>query len=145
MISKDSRVNVTNITYNLIFGVTDTGLPVTASIIDLMDNPEIYRATPEIPGIAYKVPLYDDKGIKRLRDIRVAPFTGQGGISNNQSYCVVNKDDKTVLSWTFKFEKNTDNVIKFLTKQYAIEHVSNIYGNDSKLEVISFDEVQKGY
>lgn len=145
MISKDSRVNVTNITYNLIFGVTDTGLPVTASIIDLMDNPEIYRAIPEIPGIAYKVPLYDNNGIKQLKSVYVVPFTGQGDISNNQSYCIVNKDDNTVLSWTFKFEKNTNNVIKFLTKQYAVEHVSNIYGNDSKLEVVSLDELQKSY
>ena len=141
MISKDSRVNVTNITYNLIFGVTDTGLPVTASITDLMDNPEIYRATPEIPGIAYRVPLYDDNGIKQLKSIHVAPFTIKEDIGNNQSYCIVNKDDNTVLSWTFKFEENKDNVIKFLTKQYAVEHLSKIYGNDSKLEVVSFNEI----
>jgi hypothetical protein len=143
MISKDSRVNVTDITYNLIFGVTDTGLSVTASIIDLMCNPEIYRATPEVPGIAYKVPIYDDKGIKQLKSVHVIPFTRQGNDSKNKSYCIVNKGDNTVLSWTFQFEKDTDNAIQFLTNQYAREHIATVYNNDSKLEVVDYDEMCK--
>lgn len=135
MISKDSRVNVTDITYNLIFGVTDTGLSITASIIDLMCNPEIYRAIPEVTGIAYKVPLYDEKGIKQLKSVHVIPFTRQGNDSNNTSYYIVNKEDNTVLSWTFQFEKDTNNAIQFLTYQFAKEHIAVVYNNDSKLEV----------
>lgn len=136
MFSKDSRVKVTDITYNLIFGVTDTGLPVTSRIIDLMENPEIYNANPDIPGIAYRVPVYDSNAVKHIKYVYAIPFTRQSKSKNNKSYYIVNKNENTVLSWTFQFEKSNTDAIQFLTEEYAKKHIEVVYNSDTNLEVV---------
>ena len=122
MVSKESRVKVMNITHNLIFGVTDTGLNVTARIIDLMLNPEIYSASVAIPCIAYHVPICNEEG-NVVKELSISPFTRSNGLTK-KGFCIV-KDDE-VLSWSSEtgFSKDKKDAIIFLTEEYAKAYAS---------------------
>lgn len=123
---KAGTCKIVDITYNLLFVITDTGMQATARVIDLMDNPDVYGAQEILRGIAYRVPIYDRDG-KSYNEAVVTPFTYDNGkITSMSSYCIREKSTDKVLTWSFEFEKE-DNEVCFITEEFAKGFIRHVY------------------
>lgn len=136
MVSKNTRCKVTNITRNILFVKTDTGLDATVRLVDLMLNPEIYEAEVLIKGICYRVPVYNEDNGQLISKQTVTPFTHPKH-AYTKAYTVRDVVKGVTLNWCHGFEESHHDVIQFITEEFANAYVDTVLENDRNRYKIS--------
>lgn len=121
------KCKVYEITDSLLKYRMDTGLAATAILTDLMFSPKLYDAEVVIPGISFKLPIYDEQGKTVLSKEVVSPFTlSTPNEVNEDTYGVRNVDTDENLVWDSdtRFSRTSDNLILFKSKKFADKYAS---------------------
>lgn len=121
------KCKVYEITDNLLKYRMDTGLAATAVLTDLMFSPKLYEAEVVIPGISFKLPIYDEQGKTVLKKEVVSPFTlSTPTEADGNTYGILNMttDEKLVWDSDTGYSRTSDHFILFKNKLFADKYAS---------------------